>query len=139
MSEGEAKTNSAEPNSESERMGSSRTLRKIRTQPSVASPEPTPLLRKVGKQTLITWRKSDFHSATWNNPTTQYPSRTLLHCFQIMIVLGPPGCGKNTHSPAIASALNLPYISTGNVIRSTAIRKSKGQCSSSTSVLAHSY
>ncbi len=34
-----------------------------------------------------------------------------------LILLGPPGAGKGTHSEAIAQKLNIPTISTGNILR----------------------
>lgn len=34
-----------------------------------------------------------------------------------LILLGPPGAGKGTHSESIAQKLNIPTISTGNILR----------------------
>ena len=36
---------------------------------------------------------------------------------RIMIILGPPGSGKGTHGPRAAAQLNVPYVSSGQVIR----------------------
>jgi len=36
---------------------------------------------------------------------------------RIMLILGPPGSGKGTHGPRVATQLNVPYISSGQVIR----------------------
>ena len=35
----------------------------------------------------------------------------------IVVLLGPPGCGKGTQGERLAAALNVPKISTGDVIR----------------------
>lgn len=35
----------------------------------------------------------------------------------IVVLLGPPGCGKGTQGERLAAALNIPKISTGDVIR----------------------
>jgi adenylate kinase len=35
----------------------------------------------------------------------------------IVVLLGPPGCGKGTQGERLATALNVPKISTGDVIR----------------------
>jgi adenylate kinase len=35
----------------------------------------------------------------------------------IMILFGPPGAGKGTHSPKIESLLNIPQLSTGDMLR----------------------
>jgi adenylate kinase len=35
----------------------------------------------------------------------------------IVIILGPPGSGKGTHAPAIANHLQIPHISTGDLLR----------------------
>lgn len=35
----------------------------------------------------------------------------------IVILLGPPGCGKGTHAPFLSQYLHLPHISTGDLFR----------------------
>ena len=35
----------------------------------------------------------------------------------IVVLLGPPGCGKGTQGERLAAALKVPKISTGDVIR----------------------
>lgn len=41
-----------------------------------------------------------------------------------VILMGPPGAGKGTQSPLIAERLHVPCISTGNILREEARRKS---------------
>ncbi len=43
---------------------------------------------------------------------------TFLSASQVIILLGPPGAGKGTHSVPLSSSLKLPHISTGDLFRS---------------------
>ncbi len=43
----------------------------------------------------------------------------------VFVVLGPPGAGKGTQSGMLASLLQLPHISVGNILRSYAEDKSE--------------
>lgn len=36
---------------------------------------------------------------------------------QILILFGPPGCGKGTHAPRIVETLDVPQLSTGDMLR----------------------
>ena len=43
----------------------------------------------------------------------------------ILIFLGPPGAGKGTQAKYIADKLNLPHLSTGEILRQEQLRKTK--------------
>jgi adenylate kinase len=36
---------------------------------------------------------------------------------QILVLFGPPGCGKGTHAPRIVETLKIPQLSTGDMLR----------------------
>ena len=42
-----------------------------------------------------------------------------------IILFGPPGCGKGTQASFIASALSIPHLSTGDMLRSAVSSKSE--------------
>ena len=43
---------------------------------------------------------------------------------KVLVILGPPGCGKGSHAPPIAEALHQPYVSSGQAIRDYMVRAS---------------
>jgi len=44
---------------------------------------------------------------------------------KIMILFGPPGAGKGTHGPKIEEALDIPQLSTGDMLRAAVAAKSE--------------
>ena len=48
---------------------------------------------------------------------THQPKSLKVNPHHVVMLFGPPGAGKGTHSPYIERCLNVPVLSTGNMLR----------------------